>query len=358
MKDSNIEMKNDLSRLYEDSVPKSVLDKMELAFNEIREMKDTEIKQERTIKKSWRRPLVAAATITILVGLSFCRPVVAAVKAIFNINDRGIERAVDNNYVQNNSSVVEDKNIKVSIDNLVIDNSKLAYGVSAEFKDKSMLKDGDKICFQGIIKNAEGKVIDNSLSDNQEVPNDYTTIIGSSQEDGSFNKEGDKYSAKTLLVSPEGMITKTSALKFEIKNIVVFKDNKVVNNIAGDWKLNVKIDDKFWDVKTVKYNVSKKVNDVEILKAEAGTTSLNIKFKVHGRIDENIAFSYIKDDKGHVYHIDRDLSEGYEDGYTIASTNYSITKFDNVNNLKLYINCDDTDKKTKKEIVVDLEREK
>ena len=358
MKDSNINIKNNLNNLYGDRVPESVLDKMELVFNEIREMKDIEIKQERTTKKSWRRPLVAAATITILIGLGFCRPVVAAVKAIFNISDRGIERAVDNNYIQNNTSIVEAKNIKISINNLVIDNSKLAYGVSAEFKDKSMLKGGDRIDFQGVIINDQGKVIMSSLNDDQELPKDYTPIIGGDYQEDGFDKDGNKYSVKTLLFSPEGKITKTSALKFEIKNIVIFKDNKVINNISGDWKLDVKVDDKFWNVKTVNYLAKEATSGVEIIKAEAGTTGLNIKFKVPGRIDENIAHSYVKDDKGNVYHIDGVLGEEYKDGYTIASTNYSITKFDNVNSFKLYINCDDTDKKTKKEIVVDLEKEK
>ncbi|MFR9071626.1 MAG: hypothetical protein ACLVIU_14785, partial [Paraclostridium sp.] len=91
------EIKNLLNK--EETIPMSIRNKKEEAFNIIRDMK---IKDTKNKKSLFNKKNIAVVTVLIVGGITLTSPILANVKdLIFNGRYKGVQTAIDNGYEQN-----------------------------------------------------------------------------------------------------------------------------------------------------------------------------------------------------------------------------------------------------------------
>lgn len=367
-------------------VPKVVLDKVNLALNDIREKnsekdqsklsseyifskKDKLEKLELDIKdnkglneecnmssdethkniiymkskerkgKSNKRKYIAVAVgliITTLIGLS--SPVRATINKLF-FNNPGIESAINNNYIQevsNEGIVTDDFNMKLN--NVLVDSSHIILEFELDVKNaKNLLKlDSEKTDVYNDISlyTGDGEIISEDGQKGAIGSAEYTF-------DNSKASEGKLY-LRTLFESTEGKIPKMDELKIKFNN-VNFRNLTTDNLIYSselNWNLTVNLDDKFTQVNEIQYSFENESPNIVIHEAKAIPTGLflNFDYLVPGH-DENILWAMkVIDENGKEYRMNGANMESLENGGDrLSGTFDGISSFDNVEKFTLEI---------------------
>ncbi|MDO0824937.1 DUF4179 domain-containing protein [Desulfosporosinus nitroreducens] len=331
-KDFEQELKNSLSRNVE--IPKSVLNKAESAFEEIRRHNAQKVgKKSVLFKKQW----IAAAVAVVFLGLTFNQPVVAAIKSALWGNHAGIERAVENGYSQEvQTASVKSNGVDTKVTNVVIDKSRLGLSVNAKFDDLNSIKDVALMYLDMVITDSHGNVISGDGYSNQAVGGlDFTT--------DTSDKDSGSLRCDVLLESPTASIPQTDQLKVEIKRIVLYaKDraDKPIKVIEGPWNHNVSLDQQFSNTKGIAYIATNINDELSINSAELLPTGFNVKFSVNtpNPYDESIISRVqLVDSNGNIYKSSGMASMSTENNKAVVSMTFEVSSFDRVDSLNLVL---------------------
>ena len=189
--------------------------------------------------------------------------------------DKGLEKAVDEGFVQNIGKTVEDKGIKFTIDNVIVDKSRLVMTYTIETTE-----DYDDL-YIGEMK----------LSDSNDIG--LETGYDIDMAPNSNFKEKKKKSATINVVGPEKGFPENIIIK-----CLSFKSQKENSSkeIKGDWTINLKLDKKLMDVKPKEFVINKAglVDNVEFLIEKMKVYPTNVEVNISMDKESNYFNKYEK----------------------------------------------------------------
>lgn len=237
-------------------------------------------KKKRSRNLLFNRRWIAAAVCSALLTIALLsnETVRAVIKPFFNFGDKGIERAVDEEMLQQNKSSATDQNIRVTLDNLAYDSNKLGLSFKLKFEDKKILKgDIQKVGIEYRIKNGNGDYIIEVVNDDKQLKG-KNNIKYSLTEDNSFLdfKNGD-VRCNFLFESSKGRIPGLENAVIEVESVIIFYKKGSLKKIDGSWNLSIDNNKQTKD-KDVEYAAASNTSKVNILSAKATSTSFNISF--------------------------------------------------------------------------------
>lgn len=324
------QLKNSLNHDIE--IPKSVFDKAEGAFKEIRSSKTQRTTKKFLLgKKQW----VAAAVAVVFLGVTFNQPVIAAIKAAFWGNHAGIESAVRNGYQQEvQSASVKSQGIETNVTNVVVDKSRLGLAINMKFDDINSIKDVDHVYLDMVITDGNGRVISGEGYPQQLVGGleDSTNIV---------NKKNGELIYNVLLQSPSASIPQMSELKVQIKSVSLFKNQgaPAFKKIEGVWNSSVALDKQFAKANGVAYTSQSSSKDVNVISAEMLPTGFVVQFVVNTPVDESIVTkAQLVDSNGNSYNSSRVASmERTADNKDLVSMTFEVSNFDQIDSFKFIV---------------------
>jgi len=256
--------------------------------------------------------------------------------------DKGLEKAAEEGFVQQIGNSDEDKGIKLTIDSVIVDRSRLVMNYTIE-----TMNDYDDLDAEEIrITSVDGK--------------DLETCIGMYITPDDKFKDNRKKSSTIDVMEPETgfpdkMIIK--CLNFRAKKEGDFKE------VKGEWVINIKLDKRLMEVKPKEFTVNKAVslNDLNftIDSMKVYPTSAEVKMMV----DKNSKYIYmnfinphLEDEKGNKYGVIPMYQK-------IISSNELVLNFESnyfVKHEKLFFKADGVYfvLKENDELVLDLENKK
>ena len=298
----------------------------------------------RTLPKKKNKVIRKIAAIVCCVVISVAmlnnESVIAGIKTFFNFNDKGVERALNEGFINENSNSIYDNGIEITLDSYFADSNKMGLSFKMKFDDSKILKGIDTVSLDYRIKNGDGDYI------MEDIP-DTKTLKGKNQYISSLNEKNSKLDLKNnevqfdvILESNEGSIPKLENAVIEVETVKFFKNNKMIKGIDGIWNLALN-GEKSNVVNSVEYKAENNTSKIEIISAKANPTSFNVIFAVDDEYIDFKKFSTINmkliDENGKEYQSSSDYSQESNDTKTIIATNFGLTSYDNVDKLKLIV---------------------
>lgn len=320
------------------------------ALNEEKEMPsivrmslDSTYDRIRTLPKKKNKAIwkIAAAVCCILISgaLASNESVRASIKTFFNFNDKGIEKAVNEGFINENSSSVYDNGIKVTLESYFADSNKIGLSIKLKFDDSKILKGIDKVSLDYRIKNGDGEYIKEFIPDTKPLKGKKQYMSNGSEKNSDLDLKNNEVQYDVILESNEGSIPKLENAIIEVETVKFFKDNIKIKGIDGVWNLEL---NKGASIATdlAEYKAKNNSSKIEIISAKSSPTSFNITFAVDGKYEDENTFAgenmKLIDEEGTAYKFSG-YSMDFKDNKTIISTNFSLSSYDKVNKLKLII---------------------
>ncbi|GFZ30836.1 hypothetical protein CSC2_13620 [Clostridium zeae] len=313
----------------DEGIPEGVMNKINTSFEIIREKERSAKAKKNRVR---RRFSAVAAVLLLIVGISSYKPVFAAVKGfLFGAGDRGLQRAVDNNYMQKLSNIyTEADSIRIEATDIVVDSSKLAINIKLNFKDASIIKDKDNIMFAFNLKDEKGNII---------IDDGGGIVKGWMQMPDLSRKEFGEAVVSIVMDSSEAKIPKSKNLLLEVRRIYLEKNNELEKRINGSWQLNIPLEATFVNSKTIKYEPLDNNSRLEVISAEAFPTGMVVKFRAKNNGQEqlvNKAKLIGSNDKKYTIAGSASM-EDLPESKALVIMNFDATSFDDLDELKLKV---------------------
>lgn len=314
-------------------IPNSVLNKINLAFEEIKLEEDN---KSRLVFK-FNKKLIASLIAISVFSIFLINPkVLANITSFFK--DKGIQKAANNGYIQAfPESLVKNNGVTMNIDDVVADKTKIGISFILKFDDISQLKDIDDIQLGLNIKDNNDRVIFEHLQEGIYTP----LSIGQEWSIDTSNKDNGEIKYYLKMYSMEGQLQDIEKLSINIDSINLYKQVKegLYKEIDGEWEFSLNLDEKFMNEKEVKY-IAKEENDiVNVISAEVHPTGMLLNFTINSKVDENIIGKVmIVDENGNEFErFNSARMSTISNGGAEISMMFDITTFDNVDNLKMIV---------------------
>ncbi|PEK22210.1 hypothetical protein CN568_04105 [Bacillus pseudomycoides] len=285
----------------------------------------------------WRKLAVAACCFVIAGSVFTNKHVQANINKLFHFNDKGIERAVDEEFPQKSNSIATDKGITVALDRYFADANKLGFSFQLVFEDTSILKKQvSEVSFDYRLKNGDGKYIMESIPDTKPLKGKKVYMSKAEDKNPSIDGKTGKVQYDVVFESNQGSIPKLKDAVLEIESVKVFYENDERKEIDGIWNLPISDKTKEEATSTVEYRLAETRSNIQIVSAKANPTSLNLTFSVDEVVEDENTFMDMKmvDETGKEYK-SKGYSQDVENGKTTVYVNFPITSYDKANTLKL-----------------------
>ncbi len=335
-------MHNDLDKLIkeninkEESIPQSIKNKKEDAFNIIRDM---EKENMNTKKKYINKKSAAARAIVVIGGLSFGKPVIAGInKVLFEGRYSGVQSAIENGYEQKVEGVFSEYDgIKLEVVDLIADPTMINIKFKLSAKDVNKLKE---------FKNPE--IENKSIMNHFTITDDKGRLLQGYGEDGLMSPPLIDENGKEIWWISSGdedidisklnenevyfncMLNSSQALLGDVKGLRIQTD--AISNLEGNWDLKVDFEEFITNNKTVNYKVKEKSDIVEIKEAKGYATGIQIEMMVNKPINESVVSdAKLVDKDGKEYRSERSGWMENIDGKEYVSLTFDISQFENLN---------------------------
>lgn len=293
-------------------------------------------------KVKWRF-IEMKKTVVLILSIVFIGTgiVIASNSSWLFFRNNGVKTALKYGYVQN---IEMDYNIQndlgVKLDSIIIDNSNI--GIVFNYKIPFKFKNVDNIVLSDIIiKDEKNNII-------FEDGNENSLTTGYSEE---FASENGIVKQALLLDNFNHTYPKSNNIYISFSTIHIFKNQKNIKTITGNWNFDVNVSDKFINRETINYKASQS-KDIDIIRVELTSTGLDIEMKINSPLNAEKLRKNIKvqDKDGNEYFSDKFIAENELTNPTIK-TSFPITIYNADDNLKLIIQTD-------KEIIIELNKVK
>lgn len=305
----------------------------------------------------------------------YINSVTAPVKNLFsNFNDKGIDNAVKNGFVQEASKDKEtptlsasDKGITISIDQITISGNKLNIGYTLKADDR--YKDFEDLYYDKFkITDNKGRVMYDLV--NYDKPRFYSSYSHNSINEGSFKNTRVKQGIFEFTSSKSKVDEIPDSINIEFydfsDNSLGYRYNKFYGFfyrlthkspkfIEGNWSITIKIDDKIKNAQEVKYIKAQETDENSNVKIEYVNiypTTANAKFS----LPENMRITnmHLEDEKGNKYN-QRGGTSYSTDNYYVSCPDFESPYFDKIE--KLYLVFDATENGKNKSFKIELKKQ-
>ena len=217
------------------------------------------------------------------------------VKHFFIDSSNGVEKAVENGYIE--SYEIEDNyksnNVSISVDSVLMDDYNLAIIFCLKFDDKSYI---DKINYcefdnllimdennNLIVTKFEGNNNDSKLLNFFDNSGNNYPGINDGSESIHIKSKSDNEIIMTY-VTHSSKFPKSHKLNIMLDRISLYSSNndlgEKIDTIKGDWKIEVELPEEFYNRESVVYTLeSSNDDDLELLEANLSETGIRIRFK-------------------------------------------------------------------------------
>jgi len=290
--------------------------------------------KNKTVNSIWKR-VAAAACALIVTGVVLTNGnVVASLNEFFNFGDKGIEQAVNNGFVQDNNSTVSDNGINITLDKHFSDANKIGISLQIAFDDPTILENVMDVSLDYRLKNGDGEYIGEFIPDTKPLKGKSRYIAGYTEQNPILNVKAGRVQYDAVFDSSEGSIPPLKDAVLEIESVDVFYNTGELKKIDGNWTLAM-VNKENSDTIT-QYAMQDETSIIQVSKAEANPTSLNVTFSLEGIYENGNKPMKIIDEEGHEYEATgfNLMTKGKE---TMISTNFPITSYNNSEKLKLIV---------------------
>ncbi|HDX9587406.1 TPA: DUF4179 domain-containing protein [Bacillus pseudomycoides] len=352
-------------------IPKSVIEKKELAFEQIRNSKKTKK------RFSYKKQIAAVITGLSIAGLAlYGETPMAMIKEIFLTKDRGVQKAADNGYMQqvekNNS--MKDSGVTIQVKDIAYDKSKIVFSLRYKFDDKSVLQKVSELNMVYDLTDNKGRYIEKADTTTG-LTKENGEILANGEQSIQVDAEHGELTGNFVLY-PMNPITDIESLNFNIQSIQLFtplenqdptfmtqaetksnieKENifafhkngmQLNKEILGKWENSITVDNKFNKIHDIKYVPQQKLESLKISSAELLPTGMNITFEFdfvedvekRKQLLKTIDSITLVDHKGKAHQSTRKgYSKTLNNGKSIKVKTFDITSFDEVGDFKVIL---------------------
>lgn len=297
------------------------------------------------------------------------------IKNLFsNLEDKGINNAVKNGFVQeaskdNKTSTLSasDKGITINIDQVTISGNKLDIGYTLKADDK--YKDFEDLYYDKFeVIDDKGKVLYDSRDNNEITPFDgyeHKSVNGENFKDTRVKQGIFEFTSSTSKLDemPNSITIKfydfsDNTLGYHYNEFYGFfyrLTHKSPKFIEGNWSITVKIDDKIKNANEIKYvkaNETAENSDAKIEYVNLYPTTANAKLSLPKNM--RITKMHLEDENGNKYRQKGGISYS-GDTYYVSCPNFESPYFDKIK--KLYLIFDSKENGEKKTFKIELRKE-
>lgn len=272
----------------------------------------------------------------ITISSVYAKEIIKFFTNIFTNSTRGIDKAVENGYIQNvDMDYVYDNNIGVKVDYLLIDSHNFDISFVCVYNEDISLS---SITFNNLcIKNNEDTII--SISNSDYISNSFSQSGISIKLVGEPQVIDDNKIRESILISSDKELN-IQELYIEISQIVL-TSNISKEYINGDW--NFSITPKQSNLDIFEYKCTYDNIYINNVTTTQDVTCLVINIQLNALFDEtqlykNNSISLV-DDNANIYYPTKMLSENNspKENFSTIILYYPISYFDNISNLYLHI---------------------
>ena len=251
---------------------------------------------------------------------------------------KAVEQAVNNGFIQESNSPITDQGIKIALDKHFSDANKLGLNFHLVFEDPSILNDVREVSMDYRLKNGDGEYIDEFIPDTKHLKGDNRYITGAENQNPLLDTKMGRVQYDVLSDSNEGVIPPLKDAVIEVESVNVFYNTGEFKKIDGDWNLSVTNKNKEKPDTIIQYVMLDQSSAIQVSKANANPTSLNLTFSLDGIYENENTFADMKiiDEDGSEYGV-TGFRMSTKNNKTIISTNFQTTSYNNSNKLKLVI---------------------
>ena len=297
------------------------------------------VKYQNKIQKSTKKvpklpKIVAGFAIGILVfsGIVYASTNIRKIFEIRGIDDKGIQTAIENNYIQNiDMNYIEKEKVKFKVDYLVMDD--IHFDLVFNFITQDSVENYEGIAVQGLkITDENNNQIYIDSEDQQIWSKNIAPMCGSwniVEKHGNLLRQVIHLSSNSFPKSQKIYVSFNSVILYNVN-----KGNPFTIEYKDNYQLEFDISDQLINRKTIEYQSQN--NIVRNVKLTNTGLALTIKSDYYITNDENYK---IIDESGNVYNlsevihvIDSEKMDYKYDEYTLI---FSFTMYDQCNNLKL-----------------------
>ncbi|MCA1054252.1 DUF4179 domain-containing protein [Rossellomorea aquimaris] len=332
MKD-NVE--SDLKKVLteEKELPETVRKSLDQTYSIIRAAS-----KKKKVHVIWKRVAAAACALLVTAGALSNEKVMANLNDFFHFGDKGIEQAVHEGFVQEDTSTATDQGITIKLNKHFSDANKVGISFQLEFEDPSILAHANEVTMDYRIKNGDGEYIVEFIPDTKPLKGKNRDLSISEYHNPLSDPDSGKVQYDVLISSNNGKIPELKDAVIEVESVNVFYEAGSLKKTNGSWELSVGNNHQTSDG-IVQYVQNAQPSTIHVSKADVHPTSLNLTFSVEGRYDNESTFAHtmnIIDEQGNEYPA-TGFSLHFDQEETIISTNFPFTSYTHSNKLKLVV---------------------
>ncbi|MGD6968292.1 DUF4179 domain-containing protein [Rossellomorea vietnamensis] len=285
----------------------------------------------------WKKTAAAACALIVTGIVLTNEQVMAGINEFFSFGDKGIEQAANKGFIQENESSVSDQEINITLDKHFSDENKLGLSFQLLFENPSILTNAQEVSMDYRVKNGDGEYIEEFIPDTKPLKGDSKYSSVSEHQNPLMDAKTGRVQYDLLSVSNEGVIPLLKDAVIEVESINVFYNTGENKKVDGTWNLSV-INKEKADLIN-EYVMKDEASVIQVSKASASPTSLNLTFSLDGIYENENIFAEMKiiDEEGNEYEA-AGFSKTTKNNETIISTNFPITSYNPSQKLKLVVN--------------------
>lgn len=273
----------------------------------------------------------------------YAKDIINFITSIFTNSTPGIDKAVDNGYVQNvDMDFITYNDVGVKVDYLLMDDKNL--DISFVYKYNNENSRFDSLKFTNLsIKDEQNNILCLLSEDTSDISN--VNILGTTTKLLNEQQFIDDTTVKESLLVTSENFPNSQVLYVEITQMTLVINDEV-KHIDGNWNFSITIDDKIVTSNSYEYSSSDS-SYVDKVTASLNATSLSIELQLNTLFDEATLYTRnaitLKDENNNTYRPTKMLSknnnssEPYTSNITLL---YPISVYDNISKLYLHINLD------------------
>lgn len=273
----------------------------------------------------------------------YAKDIINFITNIFINSTPGIDKAVDNGYVQNvDMDFITYNDIGVKVDYVLMDNNNLDISFVYKYYDDNI--EIDNISFNTLSIKDENNNMLFWLSENAIPNNDGIVLLDTNAKFNNIEKNIENKTIRSSLLLTSENFPNSQILTISISSIAI-KINNQSTYVDGNWNFSINLDNKFVTRNSSEYHSNSTSPYVDSVKTSLSNTSLIIELNFNVLLDEmnfirptnitlydnnNVNYNYTNLNIKNISTV-----EPYSSVMTIT---YPITSYDNIDSLCLHIN--------------------
>lgn len=273
----------------------------------------------------------------------YAKDIINFITSIFTNSTPGIDKAVDNGYVQNvDMDFITYNDVGIKVDYLLMDNNNL--DISFVYKYYGDNTEINNISFNNLSIKDENNNMLFWLSEKAIPTSEDIILLDTNAKFNSIEKNINDNTIRASLLLTSEKFPNSQILTISISSVKL-KINSQSINVDGNWNFSINLDNKFVTRNNTEYHTNSSSPYVESVKTTLSNTSLILELNLNVLLDEmdflrptNITLYDSNNTNYNYTNLNIKNVSTIEPYSSIMTLTYPITSYDNIDSLYLHIN--------------------